>query len=163
MCRHGVVIGSTLDLYCVSSLSHLAMLVVPDAKIQIDKICAWKQSHDGELPKRRSTDSTEENRLAVLLHKLKLRRSRPLGAKPSERQLSTEEVAYLNECLSPVVPGLCQTDTGSITSEQTNSVPPAVQIGPSDSAAPGLCHDAAGITAASLSSHALASPSKRHL
>ena len=37
------------------------------------------------------------------------------------------------------------------------SAPPV----PSDSVAPGLCHDATGITAASLSSHALASPSKR--
>ena len=52
MHSHGVVIGSTLDLFCVSSLFHLVMLVVPDAKIQIDKIYAWKQSHDGELPKK---------------------------------------------------------------------------------------------------------------
>ena len=98
----------------------------------VDKLLDWKH-RNGDLPKR-SRENGEENQLAVALSKLKMRRNRGLGPKPSERQLNTEEVEYVNRCL-----GLC----------------PSVADGSADTAAPsaqGLCRGEDGQGAVQLQS-----------
>ena len=67
----------------------------------------WRLEHEGALPKRNSDDSTE-NSLANWLSMVRPRRLRASGPKPSQRKLTAEESAHLDELL-----GQCSGAQGS--------------------------------------------------
>ena len=81
-----------------SSGSHPTAL---DAAVrrQCDEILSWRRAHGGQRPVQ-TRDSCEEGRLALRQAKLKCRRAKALGTKPSERQLNQDEVRYYEWCLS---------------------------------------------------------------
>ena len=58
----------------------------------------WRCEHEGALPKRNSDDSTEKS-LANWLSMVLPRRLRASGPKPSQRKLTAEETAHLDELL----------------------------------------------------------------
>ena len=102
------------------SLSHsgLAMAAPPEASGVIQpaveqdfercsELRRWRLEHEGALPKRNSDDSTE-NSLANWLSMVRPRRLRASGPKPSQRKLTAEESAHLDELL-----GQCSGAQGS--------------------------------------------------
>ena len=67
----------------------------------------WRFEHAGALPRRNSDDSTE-NSLANWLSMVLPRRLRAVGPKPSQRKLTAEQTAHLDELL-----GFCSGAQGS--------------------------------------------------
>jgi hypothetical protein len=67
------------------------------------KLVAWRRAHDGSLPKRKSSES-EEAALAMWLSRVQTRRTKALGGKPSERQLTEAEVRSLDEASEARLP-----------------------------------------------------------
>ena len=107
-------------------------IVDPNTKRVIEKIRAWKHTHNGELPKRRSAEPTEENRLAVHLHKLTMRCNRGLGGdKPSERPLNPVEVALFKDAVTAVVAPSARTHIkrNSRAASSSSSIDDTPQLG----------------------------------
>jgi len=73
-----------------------------DVKRDVADVCGWIRDHDGAKPRQKLGDP-EERRIARLLMRLKARCGKPAvtaSTKPSDRQLSAAEEAYLEKCLS---------------------------------------------------------------
>ena len=66
---------------------------------QCNEILLWRRGNGGRKPMQ-TRECCEEGRLAVQQAKLKCRCSKALGTKPSQRQLSQNEVRYYEWCLS---------------------------------------------------------------
>ena len=66
---------------------------------QCNEILLWRRGNGGRKPMR-TRECCEEGRLAMQQAKLKGRCSKALGTKPSQRQLSQDEVRYYEWCLS---------------------------------------------------------------
>ncbi len=71
----------------------------PLVRKHCDEILAFRRANDGRKPAR-SRDASEENRIAVQQAKLKIRCDKPLGTKPSQRQLTPDERRYYEWCMS---------------------------------------------------------------
>ena len=72
----------------------------PAFKLACDKTLSFRREHGGRVPTGGPNATRNEGRLANLKSKLRMRCSRALGAKPSERQLSAEKSAYFEWCIS---------------------------------------------------------------
>ena len=64
-------------------------------------LSAWIRAHHGAVPRRNSEDA-EERRLANWVSKTLPRKTRSLGGKPSQKQLTPEEVSVLDAALASV-------------------------------------------------------------
>ena len=66
-------------------------------------LSAWIRAHHGAAPRRKSEDA-EEKRLANWVAKTLQRKTRSPGERPSDKQLTPEEISMLDAALAP---GFC--------------------------------------------------------
>ena len=74
------------------------------------KLTAWRRARGGAIPKR-TKDNSDEHILANWINKTQPRKDKSLGAKPSQRQLTSEEVSMLDAALAP---GLCLEEEAAV-------------------------------------------------
>ena len=77
----------------------------------------WCMNHSGERPRRRSDDNTEAA-LAMWLERALIRRNGAYSNRPSGRQLTAKETAYLNS----IVPATGAPPPGGHANEHLNSI-----------------------------------------
>ena len=98
-----------------------------------DRLTAWRTSNSGSIPKQ-TNDASEQHALANWIRKIRLRKHKSTGPKPSQRQLTSDEVAKFEAALAP---GLCHGEEAA-AGHAADSVEDASM---SDAAlASGLCH-----------------------
>ena len=80
-------------------------------------LSAWIRAHHGAAPRRKSEDA-EEKRLANWVAKTLQRKTRSPGERPSDKQLTPEEISMLDaalraDSLASKDPGLRQEETAA--------------------------------------------------
>ena len=69
-----------------------------------DDIVSFRRSHEGRLPNRGSNAPADEQRLGNHRYKLRMRCTKALGDKPSERMLNADEITYFERAVSEAMP-----------------------------------------------------------
>ena len=120
-----------------------------------DEIIAFRQSHSGRLPNRGSNALAHEQQLGNHRYKLKMRCSKALSQKPSERMLNADERALFERAVSEALPE-SQTEQPSSSgamSSTCGATPPTIS-----GAMPGTCGETPPTADASAASSLLPVP-----
>ena len=128
--------SSAIDGAAVAPPSDIAGVPPPSAETRriqgiCDDIIAFRQAHEGRLPNRASNAPPDERRLGNHRYKLRMRCTKALGDKPSERMLNADERALFERAVFEAMPESQSeqpspkdnTTSGNILS--TSGVPPS--------------------------------------